>query len=212
MDGCYRTASTEGSQDQAKANTRWDVERCSPLFFTSFSSSLLRLFRRTRWTPAPGRSRTDTAPADTNALTTFNLQWLNVVNKPKPTCDYCLSLTHRSIHHVRFAVPQGLYCVEDIDHTLSFGHLTDNAAGTEHSTTPTSVSVLGPRHKILTEKWDKMLKLIFHLQFWPLWYCWQTVQVVIKFWESLWGKSFTVFKTTKWGKDMKTNYHSSSIY
>lgn len=55
-------------------------------------------------------------------------------------CRKCLWLTHRSIHHVRFAIPQGLYSVENINHTLSLCHLAHDTAGTEHSTTPTSIS------------------------------------------------------------------------
>lgn len=66
-----------------------------------------------------------------------------------------MSDTHRSIHHVRFAVPQGLYCVEDINHTLSLGHLTDNAAGAEYSATPAAISVKGQRQKILARHWTK---------------------------------------------------------
>lgn len=45
----------------------------------------------------------------------------------------------RSVHHVGFAIPQGFHCMKNINHTLSLGHLTHNAAGTEYSTTATSI-------------------------------------------------------------------------
>ena len=40
--------------------------------------------------------------------------------------------THRGVHHVGLAVPQALDGVEDVHHALPLGHLTHDAAGTQH--------------------------------------------------------------------------------
>lgn len=48
--------------------------------------------------------------------------------------------THRGVHHVGFAVPQSLDCVENVHHTLSLGHLTHDAAGAEDSAASASIS------------------------------------------------------------------------
>lgn len=69
---------------------------------------------------------------------------MNAVNTPNQTSvplSLCVSVTHRSIHHVGFAVPQSLHSVENIHHTLSLSHLAHDAAGTENSAAPTSISV-----------------------------------------------------------------------
>lgn len=112
---------------------------------------LFSQFKSTQWTPTPGRSKSDTAPADKHTRA-----YINIPNNLHPdlTCEaisaplgfnffiacHIFCIYYRSVHHVRFAVPQSLHSVENIHHTLSLGHLAHDAAGTEDSTAPTSIS------------------------------------------------------------------------
>lgn len=48
-------------------------------------------------------------------------------------------VTHRGFHHVWLAVPQGLYCMENIHHVLPLHHLNNNAYGTEHAAAATAI-------------------------------------------------------------------------
>lgn len=48
-------------------------------------------------------------------------------------------MAHRGFHHVWLAVPQRLYCMENIHHILPLHHLHNNAYGTEHATAPTAI-------------------------------------------------------------------------
>lgn len=50
------------------------------------------------------------------------------------------SATHRGLHHVGLAVPQGLHRVENVHNVLAFHHFHHDANGTEHATPPTAVS------------------------------------------------------------------------
>lgn len=49
-------------------------------------------------------------------------------------------LTHRSLHHVGLAVPQGLHRVEHVHDVLPLHHFHHDADGTEHATPPATVS------------------------------------------------------------------------
>lgn len=64
-EGCKRGATERPPQRESKGLITGEVKRCSaPLHLLLFLLLLFYLFRRTRWTPGPGRSRNGTVPVD----------------------------------------------------------------------------------------------------------------------------------------------------